>query len=243
MYIMRRKDNASTTSRPAMNQAISPLKPISPQSLVCMDSFVSKHPMVVDLAYAREDNFLFGERIYRQGAQLWLHEDLANVVLDAAKRVHRAMGGRLVLYDGLRVKDAQSAMLKTKRVRDNPQWLEEPRLLSPPGAGGHPRGMAVDVSIIDADEKLLDMGTPFDFLSDDPCPSVNAAHREHAHPRDILNNRAILNDAMMGAAKHLDVALLPLPQEWWDYRLPHAVYESYAPLSDKDLPAHMRLMG
>ena len=200
MYIMRRKDNASTTSRPAMNQAKSPLKSILPQSLVCMDAHASEYPLCVELAYARDDNLLFGQRIYRRDAQLWLHEHLARVVLEASKRVQNAIGGSLVLYDGLRVTDAQSAMLDTKRVRNNPQWLEEPRLLSPPGAGGHPRAMAVDVSVIDADGRLLDMGTDFDFLSDDPSPDHNAAHRDFDHPQAIVGNRKILDEAMIGAA-------------------------------------------
>ena len=44
----------------------------------------------------------------------------------------------------------QTAMGKTQIVKDNPDWLEEPnRMVSPPGNGAHPRGMAIDVCVFD----------------------------------------------------------------------------------------------
>ena len=218
-----------------MNQPPTTLKTISPDDLICMNDYAWEHPLAVELAYMRDDNALFGEQIYRTGAKLWLHRDLAKIILEAARRVFKETGGMLILYDGLRVTDAQEKMLTTKRVQDNPQWLEEPRLLSPPGAGGHPRGMAVDVSIKSVHGTLLDMGTEFDDLSE-------KAHRDYAHSDVIMNNRKILNDVMMGAAEAKGIPLIPLPQEWWDYRMPVDVYEQYAPLSDADLPDHMRLM-
>ena len=211
------------------------LKMILPKDLVCLDDYVGESPLVIDLAYARDDNLLFGERIYSKDAKLWLYKDLAAVVLEAAKHVFQAIEGTLIIYDGLRVTDAQNAMLKTQAVQENPHWLEEPRLLSPPGAGGHPRAMAVDVSILDADGKLLDMGTDFDDLT-------QAAHRGYPHPQSVQDNRALLDDAMMDAAQDRGVDLVPLPQEWWDYRLPAEIYEQYAPLSDADLPHTMQLM-
>jgi len=225
-----------------MNQDKPLSKTISPDALVCIDAHAVDMPLRVDLAYARDDNLLFGERIYKRDAKLWLYEDLAKVVLGAAERVHVAMGGTLVVYDGLRVLEAQAAMLKTQRVQENPQWLEEPRLLSPPGAGGHPRGMAVDVSVMDAKGVLLDMGCAFDFLSDDPAPAVNPAHRDFAHRDEVIENRSLLDEAMMGAAADCGVELVGLAQEWWDYRLPQDVYGAYTPIKDADLPAHMRIM-
>ena len=199
--------------------------------------------MAVELAYMQEDNLLFGEQIYRTGAKLWLHKDLAKIVIEASRRVFKATGGILVLYDGLRVTNAQERMLETQRVKNNPQWLEEPRLLSPPGAGGHPRGMAVDVSIKDMHGKLLDMGTPFDFLAENQMAAVNPAHREHSHTESITANRKLLDDSMMEASAHVGIALEGLPQEWWDFRMPQDIYEQYAPLSDSDLPDHMKLMN
>ena len=149
---------------------------------------------------------------------------------------------RLVVYDGLRTVDAQARMLETRRVQDNPQWLEAPRLLSPPGSGAHPRGMAVDCSLETLGGALLDMGCAFDFLAADPSPAVNPAHRDYAgHSADVVRNRGILDGVMGDAAARCGVEMLGLPQEWWDFRVPRAVYEAYAPLSDADLPPKMRM--
>jgi D-alanyl-D-alanine dipeptidase len=46
---------------------------------------------------------------------------------------------------------------------------------------------------------------------------------------------------MMDAAEQAGVELFPLPQEWWDFRLPAEIYGQYAPLADEDLPPAMRM--
>ncbi len=217
------------------------LKPLSPDDFICMDVQADLFPFRIDLAYARADNLLFGEQIYKTDAQLWLHKDLAAVVLQATM-LATARGYRLVLFDGLRTSDAQEKMLHTKAVQDNPQWLEEPRLLSPPGAGAHPRGMAIDCSLETLDGELLDMGTPFDFLSDNPSAVQNPAHRQYSRlATGPKKNRAVLDYCMMEAAVENGIELAGLPQEWWDYRLPKEVYGDYAALSDADLPPEMRM--
>lgn len=197
----------------------------------------------VELAYAREDNTLFGERIYRKDARLFLHRDLAQIVSAAAKNIRAKHGLCLVVYDGLRTTEAQEKMLRTKRVRENPHWLKEPRLLSPPGAGGHPRGMAVDIALETLDGDVLDMGTPFDFLAENAAAEHNPAHRLYSGlSAEVKKNRRLLDEAMRSAAAALGLELFPLPQEWWDFRFPPSVYEQYASLSDKDLPPEMRLV-
>lgn len=215
---------------------------ITPDQLVPMDLFVDDFPLRVELAYARADNLLFAEQIYRADARLWLHKDLANIVLKASELCHDKHGLRCVLYDGLRTTDAQEKMLHTKRVQDNPHWLEEPRLLSPPGTGGHPRGMAIDLALETMEGELLDMGTPFDYLTEERGPNNNPAHRDYIHNEQISANRKKLEEAMMQAAEILDTPLLPLPQEWWDFRLPRETHEQYAPLADADLPPEMRCL-
>ena len=43
------------------------------------------------------------------------------------------------------------------------------------------------------------------------------------------------------AARELGREVLPLPAEWWDFRLIPAYSEQFAPLSDRDLPPAMRM--
>lgn len=219
------------------------VKKINPQDLVAMDMATKDLPVRIELAYANNNNLLFGEQIYRSDARLWLHKDLAEIVIEAA-RLCAAQNLRLVLYDGLRTTDAQARMLKTRAVQENPHWLEDPPLLSSPGGGGHPRGMAVDVSLETPEGQLLDMGTAFDFLAEDSSPAQNPAHRQHPRLSPAVKaNREKLDAIMLQAAQNCRRDLWPLPQEWWDFRLPLAVTERYAPLSDADLPPEMRMMG
>ncbi len=215
---------------------------IDPADLLPMDAFMDNGFLRIHFAYATEDNLLFGERIYKPDASLYLHARLAKVV-EASAQAAQKSGYRLVLYDGLRTTTAQAKMLQTQRVKDNPHWLEEPRLLSPPGKGAHPRGMAIDVSLETLDGDLLDMGTAFDFLAADPSPAQNPAHRAYADvSAGVRANRDLLDGFMLEGASAAGEELVLLAQEWWDYRLPAQVYESFAPLSDDDLPPHMRMV-
>lgn len=208
-----------------------------------MDEACAGLPVRIDLAYAQDDNLLFGERIYRSNARLFLHDALAQVVRDAAIACHDLTGHWFVLHDGLRTVEAQEKMLRTQKVRQNPHWLEPPRLLSAPGQGGHPRGMAIDISLQTETGEILDMGTAFDFLAENASPLHNPAHRDYAGLKPLhRKNRNILTWAMVQAAARLNIPLLPLPQEWWDFRLSPDMYECYAPLSETDLPPAMRLL-
>ncbi|MCB1651337.1 MAG: D-Ala-D-Ala dipeptidase [Alphaproteobacteria bacterium] len=214
---------------------------IAPEDLVSLSALEPEHNIRIELAYARSDNLLLGEPVYRSDAQLWAHKDLAAIVLKAAESL-KAQNLRLIVYDCLRTTDTQALMLQTQRVKDHPHWLEEPRLLSPPGTGAHPRGMAVDCALETFEGELLDMGTPFDFLCDDPSPKANPAHRQHPNlSPQVMQNRRILDQALGQAAEELGLPLWPLTQEWWDFRFPSEVSERYAPLSDADLPPEMRL--
>lgn len=217
-------------------------KRIQPDELICMDEQASRYHYRVELAYARADNLLFGEQIYRENSKLWLHHSLADIVCSAAQKCHNQYNLRFVLYDGLRTVDAQEAMMHTQRVQDNPHWLEEPRLLSSPGGGGHPRAMAIDIGLETLTGEEIDMGTAFDYLTENAHPDHNPAHRGYNHTQEILDNRKILDNCMRKAAQELKTELFPLPEEWWDFRLPVHITECYAPLHEHDLPEEMRLM-
>lgn len=196
----------------------------------------------INLAYAQDaPPNIFG-KIYRDGARLWLHKMLAEIVIIAASYA-AANGHSLLLYDGLRTTDAQAAMGESDIVKANPQWMEEPRLLSPAGGGAHPRGMAIDLTLMDHRGDILDMGTPFDHLAENSAPEHNPAHR--AYPDlsfDARAHRTRLNEYMILASQQTKTPLVLLAQEWWDYRLPAEIYEGYAPLSDDDLPPEMRMV-
>ncbi len=220
------------------------MKQISPRDLVAMDFFCADEPVHIDLVYANKDHprNIFGCALYRSDARLWLHRDMAAITLLAARRLNRKYGYRLELKDGLRTTEAQYKMVHTNIVIKHPHWTEPgPRqLLSTPGNGGHPRGMAVDVILLGQNKQEIDMGVPFDYLSD--TPNDNPASRSYTGFSDeILKNRQILEDAFLEAADDLNLVILPLHSEWWDFRIPAEMADHYAALSDDDLPEDMKM--
>lgn len=221
------------------------MKSLLPEQFVPLDIYADEFPIRIDLAYAhdRPPN-IFGP-IYHAQARLWIYEPLAQVVLRASRYVYDAYRLYTIVYDSLRTTDAQAAMMSTPIVQAHPQWLEEPnRLLSPPGSGAHPRGMAVDLGLLREGGSLVDMGTVFDHLAEISDAKHNPAHRAYVHlQEDHRKNREILDRAMLEGADHVGIPLHLLESEWWDFRLPRSFYEQYAPLSDADLPPSMRMVS
>lgn len=193
--------------------------------------------MLVDLVYANASHpeNIFKTDLYHPDARLVLHENLARIVLLAARTLYKSHQWRLVLKDGLRPVDAQAAMAQTDIVKANPQWLIEPRMLSSAGQGGHPRAMAVDLSAIDKNDKPVDMGTAFDTMTPE------SARDYTGFDAGILENRRTLERTMVEAAQTLNLPLLPLPNEWWDFRFPAASYKDIPPLSDAALPGPLKM--
>jgi D-alanyl-D-alanine dipeptidase len=225
------------------------LKNIDPSELIALDDFTGTHPLKVDLVYAqpRHPENMFKTAIYRPDAKMWGHREMVAIILTAAELCFKETSWAFAVKDCLRTVEAQALMTETEIVRAHPQWLEEPgRLLSPPGRGGHPRGMAVDIALVDQNGDDIDMGVPFDYLTEDR--HNNPAARDYtrfcddeARNQRILHHRRVLEKSMLQAARAAERELVPLPQEWWDFRFPHAYTSLFAPIHDADLPPEMRM--
>lgn len=219
------------------------LKIIPAADLVALDDFVGVEPLRVDLVYAKADHprNIFGTAIYRPDARMWAHKDLARVIVAAARLCFARSGLIFEVKDCLRTVEAQEKMRQTEIVRRNPHWLVEPnRLLSPPGLGAHPRGMAVDVVLLDAQGREVDMGTPFDYLTEDRAN--NPAARSFTNfPAGVLANRRLLESVMVEAGTALGMPIYPLPQEWWDFRFLPDYTRGFAPITDAELPPAQRM--
>ena len=213
-------------------------KPVD--KLVPMDAFANDYSVSIDLIYARADHpdSLFGEQLYHDAAKLWLHADLARIVLCAARLAKAEANWDFRLMDGLRPVEAQAAMYSTACVRANSHWADG--LLSMPGRGGHPRGMAIDIKPVDSDGSSVDMGTAIDELPDTPDynPSARACRDFNAQ---VLANRQALEEFMIRAADMCGQDILPLPAEWWDFRFPKDRVNAYAPIREADLYDYMHV--
>ena len=87
------------------------------------------------------------------------------------------------------------------------------RYLAEPGRGSiHSFGMAVDVTLVDAAGRELDMGTPFDALDERSHPALEAAMlAKGAIDARHVANRELLRGAMRAAG------WIGISTEWWHF--------------------------
>ncbi|WP_298966955.1 hypothetical protein [uncultured Roseibium sp.] len=179
---------------------------------------------------------------------IWAHKTLASITLLAAKICSAFFKWRLRVVDCLRPIEAQLRMA---------DYGYPTQLVSLPGTGGHPRGMAID--IIPEQQSLagwvqVDMGVIFDHFCAAPHLALiangeNHGSREHTRfdgPQkrslDVYLNRSKLEFAVQRAANALDQSIWALPEEWWDFRLYPEIFERYNAISEADLLPCQRVM-
>ena len=174
----------------------------------------ASHGVLLEIAYATPANFT-GKPVYgRPGC--YLHPD-ADAALRRAVELARALGLRLKIFDAFRPTEAQWALWN---FRPDPEFLADPRKGSP-----HSRGVAVDLTLVDARGQALDMGTGFDAFT--PL----SHHGSTAVPEPAQRNRFLLLGLMSAAGWDF------YKNEWWHYQLFDS--KKYPLLSDADLPAQM----
>lgn len=161
----------------------------------------------VDLRYATADNFV-GTDLYTPFDCAWLHAEGAARLEAAVRELARHDAGlELVVLDALRPQRVQERLWKQ---------LEGTGLeiyLAPPQRGSiHSFGMAVDVTIARRKGPELDMGTPFDDLTELSHPALEpqflASGRLTAAQVD---NRKLLRGVMSAAGWQ------GISREWWHF--------------------------
>jgi D-alanyl-D-alanine dipeptidase len=164
----------------------------------------------VSLAYATDAN-LTGKPVYRN-AECWLHHEAAGK-LTVAIALAKPLGYRLRIFDALRPVEAQWMLWN---VNPDPEFLADPRRGSP-----HSRGVAVDLTLIDAAGRDLDMGTGFDAFT--PL----SHHGRTDVSAEAQRNRLLLMGLMITAGWDF------YRNEWWHYQLFEA--RRYPLVADADL--------
>jgi len=150
----------------------------------------------IRLAYATAENFT-QRPIYRH-ARCYLHADAA-AALRRAVDLAGALGYRLRIFDAFRPSEAQWAMWTHT---PDPEFLADPRRGSP-----HSRGVALDLTLLDAAGAALDMGTGFDAFT--PL----SHHASLAVSPAAQANRFMLLGIMTAAGWDF------YRNEWWHYQL------------------------
>ena len=149
---------------------------------------------VYELKYATPDNFL-KQAVYDCG-ECYLRKSTAEALVKANKAFIQ-LGYRIKLFDCYRPLSVQKKMWKI---------LPGTHYVANPAKGSkHNRGAAVDLTLVDAQGKELNMGTPFDFFGKE------AHHTYTEHPKEVLENRKLLKETLN------KYNFKSIYSEWWHY--------------------------
>ena len=156
----------------------------------------ASHNILLELRYATKNN-ITGARIYHDD-RCFIHKD-ADVLLRKSIILAQEQNLKIKIFDAYRPRAVQEAL-----------WAHcpDPNYVMPPEKGSHhTRGVAIDLTLIDASGKELDMGTDFDDLS------PRAHHGASTHAPQVAANRYLLLGIMMSAGWDF------FQNEWWHYQV------------------------
>ncbi|MDA0781942.1 MAG: D-alanyl-D-alanine dipeptidase [Rickettsiales bacterium] len=165
-----------------------------------------------DIVYATDRN-VTGKAIYKNG-YCFLHTDAAAALKKASEFANK-IGYKIKIFDAFRPLEAQWALWNKF---PDPEFVSDPQN----GVTPHCRGIAVDMTLVDANLKELDMGTEFDAFT----PLSHHGNQEVSI--EAQKNRYVLMGIMaVSGWKHN-------PNEWWHYQLPfHEKYKKYTDIEAK----------
>jgi D-alanyl-D-alanine dipeptidase len=161
----------------------------------------------VDLRYAGTRNLL-GRDLYSPHDCAWLHAQAAEALQRAADWLARERPElQLLVLDAARPQRVQE--LFWRHVKGTPM---QPYFAPPERGSIHSFGMAVDLTLADAQGVELDMGTPFDDTTELSHPALEHAHAAAGRLGDApLAHRRLLRTAMLHGRWQ------PIATEWWHF--------------------------
>ena len=163
--------------------------------------------VIVDLMYARADNFV-GEKMYGF-SEAYLHPTAAHAVKKAnalLRKINPSL--RLIIYDAARPMSVQRKMWNKVKGTRQQNYVSNPAN----GGGLHNYGLAVDVSIVDNKSDTLTMGTLVDALT--PLSHIDkeaALVKAGRLTSEAVRNRELLRRVMREAG------FRSLRSEWWHF--------------------------
>jgi len=161
----------------------------------------------VELRYASVDNFV-GRDLYSPLDCAWLHRHAASGLEKTVAWLARERSDlRLLVLDALRPQRVQEQLWEALQGTELLDYLA-----NPVRGSIHSFGMAVDITLVDGHGHELDMGSPFDDLSE----------RSHPALEDAMLARSELTAAHVGNRRLLREALLQggfkgINSEWWHF--------------------------
>lgn len=171
---------------------------------------VSTLGVSVSLMYAQEDNFT-GKVLYTDMDNAWLHPNAASALAKAAKALFReAPTLRLLVKDAARPMSVQRRMFNAVKGTSKANYVANPAR----GGGLHNYGLAVDVTLVDAEGRELPMGTPVDHLGKEAhIDSEEAMVKSGIISAQEMKNRRLLRKVMK------EGGFKTIRNEWWHFQM------------------------
>jgi len=161
-------------------------------SLVNMRAFLPD--IVFDIKYATDNNFT-GERLYQED-KCYLHPKSAKKLIRVQKEL-ALKGLGLKVFDGYRPLSVQ------KKLWD---LVQDEKYVTPPGKGSsHCRGAGVDVTLVTAEGKEINLGTKYDEFTSKAYPA------NYDFPYEVLSSRILLKRTMQ------KYGFIQSTTEWWHF--------------------------
>lgn len=172
------------------------------------------------LKYATEDNFV-GQNMYGTLRKAFFRPHFAKKIVEAQRLLReRHSDYSLLIYDAARPLSVQKRMRKAVEGTPLTAYVAD-------GARGgrHNYGVAVDLTIIDSNGQILDMGAPFDhfgreaWIGTDKNTTLASykAYVEWQRKEGIISNEAARNRTLLLEVMDA-VGLRPYAKEWWHYQ-------------------------
>lgn len=175
----------------------------------CVDIKVIDSSIVVDLKYSTSDNFL-GFDVYGDFNTCYLQMDVAEKLRLAQQFLKSQFPFyNLIVYDGARPRSVQYKMWNTLDI----PYRERSKYLSNPDGGSlHNFGAAVDLSIINENGYVLDMGTDYDYFGELAYPR----EEERMIKEGKLSHKQLLNRELLRSVME-QAGFSGITTEWWHF--------------------------
>lgn len=195
----KQSDKISPVEQKILDQGLVNIQTVNPEILV-------------ELKYATPDNFM-KKNVYGELTHAYLQPEMANRLSSASLFLQKENPGfKLLVYDAARPNSAQYKLwdaLDDLKIpaRSKTQYVADPKIGS-----NHNFGCAIDLTVVDQNEKPLDMGTPYDFFGPLAYPrSEQEMLRQGKLTSKQIANRNILRKAMVKAGFTVNTT------EWWHF--------------------------